>query len=49
MLLHENEAEIYGMASDRCKDILETINSPYLRAAFDFANQGRHVVLPSSS
>ena len=38
VLLHENEADIYGMASDRCKDILETINSPYLRAAFDFAN-----------
>ena len=38
VLLHENEKDIYGMASDRCKDILETINSPYLRAAFDFAN-----------
>ena len=38
VLLHENEADIYGMTSDRCQDIIETINSPNLRAAFDFAN-----------
>ena len=38
VLLHENEKDIYGEASEQCKDIIETINSPYLRAAFDFAN-----------
>lgn len=38
ILLHENEADIYGMPSDRCLDILQTVNSPTLRAAFDFAN-----------
>jgi len=38
ILLHENEKGIYGMTSDRCLDIMQTINSPYLRAIFDFAN-----------
>lgn len=38
MLLHENEKEIYGDTADRCLDILQTINSPALRATFDPAN-----------
>ncbi|MGQ9631729.1 MAG: sugar phosphate isomerase/epimerase family protein [bacterium] len=38
MLLHENEKEIYGDTGARCKDILDTVNSPNLRAVFDPAN-----------
>lgn len=38
ILLHENEKKIYGDIADRCRTILETIDSPYLRAAFDYAN-----------
>ena len=38
MLLHENEKGIYGDIPERCKDILETVNSPCLRAVFDMAN-----------
>jgi sugar phosphate isomerase/epimerase len=37
-LLHENEADIYGMSSDLCLDMMETIDDPQLRAVFDFAN-----------
>lgn len=37
-LLHENEKRIYGESSDRCLDILKTVNHPRLRAIFDFAN-----------
>ncbi|MBE5039756.1 sugar phosphate isomerase/epimerase family protein [Ructibacterium gallinarum] len=38
ILLHENEKEIYGDVAIRCKDILDTVNSPNLRAVFDPAN-----------
>ena len=38
ILLHENEKDIYGDIGRRNKDLLETIDSPHLRAAFDFAN-----------
>lgn len=38
ILLHENEKEIYGDTASRCLDILETVNSPNLRAVFDPAN-----------
>ena len=38
VLLHENEKGIYGDIAPRCLDILETVNSPYLRAVFDPAN-----------
>ncbi|MCX7848237.1 MAG: sugar phosphate isomerase/epimerase [bacterium] len=38
VLVHENEANIYGEKALQCLDILTTINSPALRAAFDFAN-----------
>jgi sugar phosphate isomerase/epimerase len=38
ILLHENEKNIYGDNAQRCLDVLQTINSPHLRAVFDFAN-----------
>ncbi len=38
ILLHENEKDIYGMTGNRCLDILQTVNNPYLRATFDPAN-----------
>lgn len=38
VLIHENEKEIYGDVADRCLTLLKTVDSPYLRAAFDFAN-----------
>jgi len=37
-LVHENEKDIYGEKGQQCVDLLKTINSPKLRAAFDFAN-----------
>ena len=37
-LVHENERHIYGERGDACLDLLRSINSPRLRAAFDFAN-----------
>lgn len=37
-LVHENEKDIYGDTPERCLDILETVNSPALRAAWDNAN-----------
>jgi len=37
-LLHENEKHIYGDVPSRCLDLLSTINSPTLRAAWDPAN-----------
>jgi len=37
-LLHENESHIYGDVPTRCVDLLETMHSPVLRAAFDPAN-----------
>ena len=37
-LLHENERRIYGDIPRRCKDILETFNTPKLRMTFDPAN-----------
>lgn len=38
ILVHENEKDIYGDTIDRCVDILQSINHPHLRAAFDPAN-----------
>jgi 3-dehydroshikimate dehydratase len=38
MLFHENEHRIYGDSPDRVLDILKTVNSPALRAAYDAAN-----------
>ncbi|WP_129359534.1 MULTISPECIES: sugar phosphate isomerase/epimerase family protein [Micrococcaceae] len=36
--LHENEKKIYGDIPRRCADILESVGSPRLRAAWDSAN-----------
>ena len=38
VLLHENEKEIYGDTGKRCLELLEEVNSPNFKAAFDFAN-----------
>ncbi|KZN22593.1 hypothetical protein A4G99_19205 [Haladaptatus sp. R4] len=38
VLIHENEKDIYGDTAERCRDVLTTIDSPNLRAAFDPAN-----------
>jgi len=38
ILLLENEDDVYGNTPERCLEILESINSPYLRATFDPAN-----------
>jgi 3-dehydroshikimate dehydratase len=38
VLFHENEHRIYGDSPDRVVDILGTVNSPALRAAYDAAN-----------
>lgn len=38
ILLHENEKEIYGDTPDRCVDIIESVGSPNMRAAWDAAN-----------
>lgn len=37
-LVHENEKDIYGDTPERCRDLLTTVDSPHLRAAFDPAN-----------
>ena len=38
VLVHENEKEIYGDSIERCADLLDAIDSPFFRAAFDPAN-----------
>ncbi|MBE7026432.1 MAG: sugar phosphate isomerase/epimerase [Ruminococcaceae bacterium] len=38
ILLHENEKKIYGDIASRCKDVLDSVNSPNLKAVFDPAN-----------
>ncbi len=38
ILLHENEKGIYGDIAIRCAEIIKEVNSPNLRAVFDFAN-----------
>jgi sugar phosphate isomerase/epimerase len=38
VLFHENEHRIYGDSPDRVRDLLATVNSPALRAAYDAAN-----------
>ena len=37
-LVHENEKDIYGDTGKYCLDILKSVDSPKLRAAFDFGN-----------
>ncbi|SFD49890.1 Sugar phosphate isomerase/epimerase [Paenibacillus catalpae] len=48
VLLHENESHIYGDNGERCRDLLQAISSPYLRAAFDPANFVQCKVSPVS-
>ncbi|GAA2552579.1 sugar phosphate isomerase/epimerase [Winogradskya consettensis] len=38
VLLHENEKEIYGDVPERCLDLVRSVDSPYLRLAWDPAN-----------
>jgi len=38
LLVHENEANIFGEHPAECLDLLRTVNSPKLKAVFDFAN-----------
>jgi sugar phosphate isomerase/epimerase len=38
VLVHENEANIYGEHPAECLDLLQSVDSPKLQAAFDFAN-----------
>ncbi len=38
VMVHENEKGIYGDTGDRCLDLMQSVNSPKLRTAFDFAN-----------
>ena len=38
VLLHENEKDIYGDTPERVLDIMETVDSPALRVAWDNAN-----------
>lgn len=38
VLLHENERSIYGETPERCRDLLDNIASPSLKAAFDPGN-----------
>jgi 3-dehydroshikimate dehydratase len=38
VLFHENEHRIYGDSPERVRDILASVNSPALRAAYDAAN-----------
>lgn len=38
MLVHENEADIYGELPEQCLDIIESVGAPNLRVNFDPAN-----------
>lgn len=38
VMVHENEKGIFGDVGRRCLDLMESIDSPKLRCAFDFAN-----------
>src|SRR5256885_1716821 len=37
-IVHENEAKIYGEKGAQCVDLMQAIDSPKFRSAFDFAN-----------
>ena len=37
-MVHENEAHIYGHSAENCVEMVETVNSPKLRLAYDPAN-----------
>lgn len=38
VLLHENEKDIYGDTPERCLDLLQSVDSPALRATWDSSN-----------
>jgi sugar phosphate isomerase/epimerase len=38
IMVHENEAHIYGHSAENCVDLVKTIDSPKLRLAYDPAN-----------
>jgi sugar phosphate isomerase/epimerase len=38
VMIHENEKGIFGDTGRRCADLMQSVNSPKLRSAFDFAN-----------
>ena len=38
VLVHENETDIYGATAENCVDLIEAVNSPKLRLAYDPAN-----------
>ena len=38
VMVHENEKGIYGDIGRRCLELMEAVDSPRLRSAFDFAN-----------
>ena len=46
ILLHENEKEIFGDVPDRVLDIVESVDSPQLKLAWDAANYVQCGVLP---
>ena len=37
-MVHENEKGIFGDVGRRCRDLMQSVDSPKLRCAFDFAN-----------
>lgn len=37
-LVHENEKDIFGEKGAQCLDMMQAVNSPQFRTAFDFAN-----------
>jgi len=38
VMVHENEKGIYGDTGEHCLDLMQSVDSPRLRTAFDFAN-----------
>ena len=38
IMVHENEKGIYGEGVEHCRQLIDGVNSPKLRSAFDFAN-----------
>ena len=38
VMVHENEAHIYGHTAENCVDLVKTVNSPKLRLVYDPAN-----------
>ena len=38
VLLSENESNLFGESPENCADVIETVNSPYLKGIFDPAN-----------